>query len=108
MCGPERPAAVCRELTKLHETVSRGALGELAGAAGSGAIPARGEFVLVVGAWSGAGVEVSERDSAAAMDDARAEVERLVADGVARSDAARRVAAATGLPRRTLYGASPD
>ena len=108
VCGPERPAAVCRELTKLHETVSRGALGELAEAAGSGAIPARGEFVLVVGAWTGAGAQAGEGDSAAAMDAARAEVERLVADGLARSDAARRVAAATGLPRRALYGASPD
>jgi len=107
-CGSERPAAVCRELTKLHETVSRGALGELAEAAANGAIPARGEFVLVVGAWTGAGAQAGERDSAAAMDAARAEVERLVADGLARSDAARRVAAATGLPRRTLYGASPD
>ena len=107
-CGPERPAAVCRELTKLHETVTRGALGELAEAAGNGAIPARGEFVLVVGAWAGAGAQAGDHDSAAAMDAARAEVERLVADGLARSDAARRVAAATGLPRRTLYGASPD
>ena len=108
VCGPERPAAVCRELTKLHETVSRGALGDLAEAAGSGAIPARGEFVIVVGAWTGAGAPAGERDSAAAMDAARAEVERLVAEGLARTDAARRVAAATGLPRRTLYGASPD
>ena len=107
-CGPDRPAAVCRELTKLHETVSRGPLGELAEAAGSGAIPARGEFVLVVGAWTGAGAQAGEHDSAVAMDTARAEVERLVADGVTRSVAARRVAAATGLPRRTLYGATPD
>jgi 16S rRNA (cytidine1402-2'-O)-methyltransferase len=107
-CGPDRPAAVCRELTKLHETVSRGPLGELADAAGSGAIPARGEFVLVIGAWTSAGAQAGERDSAAAMDSARAEVERLVADGLTRSVAARRVAAATGLPRRTLYGASPD
>jgi 16S rRNA (cytidine1402-2'-O)-methyltransferase len=107
-CGPERPAAVCRELTKLHETVTRGTLGELAEAAGSDAIPARGEFVLVVSAWTGAGAQTGERDSAAAMDAARAEVERLVADGLARADAARRVAAATGLPRRALYGAAPD
>ena len=107
-CGPERPAAVCRELTKLHETVTRGTLDELKELAGSGAIPARGEFVLVVGAWTGAGVQAGERDSEAAMDAARAEVERLVADGLARSDAARRVAAATGLPRRALYGAVPD
>ena len=32
--------------------------------------------------------------------------ERLVAEGVARGDAARRVAAETGLPRRRLYGGS--
>jgi hypothetical protein len=64
--------------------------------------------VLVVGAWTGAAAQADERDSVAAMDAARAEVERLVADGLARSDAARRVAAATGLPRRRLYGASPD
>jgi uncharacterized small protein (DUF1192 family) len=38
---------------------------------------------------------------------AQAEVARLVADGVARGEAARRVAAATGLPRRRLYDA-PD
>jgi len=37
-CGEERPAAVCRELTKLHETVTRGTLGELASAAASGEI----------------------------------------------------------------------
>ena len=36
---------------------------------------------------------------------ARAEVAALVADGVARGDAARRVAAATGIPRRQLYDA---
>src|SRR5262245_54385651 len=53
-CGEERPGAVCRELTKLHETVSRGTLGQLAEAAASGEIPARGEFVLVVGTWAGA------------------------------------------------------
>jgi hypothetical protein len=34
----------------------------------------------------------------------QAEVERLVADGVRRSEAARRVSAATGIPRRHLYG----
>ena len=35
-CGPDRPGAVCRELTKLHETVVRGSLGELAGLAATG------------------------------------------------------------------------
>ena len=50
--APSDPAAVCRELTKLHETIVRGSLGD-AGRRGRGrrTIPPRGEFVLVVGAW---------------------------------------------------------
>ena len=43
---PERPAAVCRELTKLHEEVVRGSAAELAERFADGA---RGEIVLVVG-----------------------------------------------------------
>ncbi|MFL5683473.1 MAG: 16S rRNA (cytidine(1402)-2'-O)-methyltransferase [Chloroflexota bacterium] len=113
-CGADRPGAVCRELTKVHEQIVRATLGDLAAAAADGSIPARGEFVLVVGAWAG-----GERRSGASREGAsgtgdvgdtealaagQAEVERLVADGVRRSDAARRVSAATGIPRRHLYG----
>ena len=99
-CGEERTAAVARELTKLHEQIVRGTLGELAGATGEGSIPSRGEFVLVVGMGEPAGSSDAEADLVAA----RAAVERLVQDGVARGEAARRVAADTGLPRRRLYG----
>lgn len=106
-CGPERPGAVCRELTKLHETIERGSLGALAEAAAAGRIPARGEFALVVGAWSG-GTQGSAQDEIDDLAAARAEVERLVAAGTARSEAARRVATATGRSRRTLYGAVGD
>jgi 16S rRNA (cytidine1402-2'-O)-methyltransferase len=105
-CGHERPGAVCRELTKLHETIERGTLGELAAAAGDGRIPARGEFTLVVGEWAGARPAAALEAAADALRDARAEVERLVAGGLGRSEAARRVAAATGLSRRQLYGAT--
>jgi 16S rRNA (cytidine1402-2'-O)-methyltransferase len=104
-CGEERPGAVCRELTKLHETVTRGTLGELAAATSSGDIPARGEFVIVVGSWAAARMG---RELPASLDAARAEVERLVAAGTPRSEAARTVAATTGLPRRDLYAARPD
>jgi 16S rRNA (cytidine1402-2'-O)-methyltransferase len=104
-CGEERPAAVCRELTKLHETVTRGPLGELAAAAASGEIPARGEFVVVVGSWGGTRTRAKQP---ANLDAARAEVERLVAAGTPRSAAARTVAAMTGLPRRDLYVARAD
>ncbi len=88
-CGPTRPGAVCRELTKLHETIVRGSLGELAAAAADGAIPPRGEFVLVVGA---APIVEDVSDEAARVADARHEVERLVAGGMPRGDAARTVA----------------
>ena len=107
-CRPDRPAAVCRELTKLHEEVVRGPLGELAERAGSGELTLRGEFVIVVGA--GEGVRPGEAAAGGAgraaereLEAALLEIERLVADGTARGDAARRVAAATGIPRRRLY-----
>ena len=44
---PERPVAVCRELTKLHEEVVRGSAAELAER--YAAEPPRGEVVLVIG-----------------------------------------------------------
>jgi 16S rRNA (cytidine1402-2'-O)-methyltransferase len=105
-CGSERPAAVCRELTKLHEEVVRGSLGALAEAARTGAITLRGEFVLVVGERRPDAATALEAGGATPdrLAGARAEVERLVADGTARGDAARQVAAATGIPRRQLYG----
>jgi 16S rRNA (cytidine1402-2'-O)-methyltransferase len=106
-CGTDRPAAVCRELTKLHETIVRGTLGELAAGANAGAIPARGEFALVVGAGGGPAPR-SDEAVASALVDGRAEVDRLVAGGTSRSEAARRVAAATGLPRRHLYASTVD
>ena len=104
-CGEGRRGAIARELTKLHEQIVRGSLGELGAALANGTIPARGEFVVVVGMG-----EASPRsdDTALGLPAARAAVERLVAEGVARGDAARRVAAETGLPRRRLYGAGTD
>lgn len=100
-CGTDRPGAVCRELTKLHESIERGALGELAAMAADGRIPARGEFTLVVGyrADRPANGEPAPNELAAA----RAEVDRLVVAGLPRSAAAREVAERTGLPRRRLY-----
>lgn len=105
-CGDDRPGAVCRELTKVHESIVRGSLGELAGAAAAGAIPARGEVVLVVG-WGSPAEPGRDAAARAAEVDARDQVERLVAGGMARGEAARRVADATGLPRRAIYGARP-
>ena len=90
-----RPAAVCRELTKTHEEVRRGPLGELASWAADGV---RGEITLVVGGAPAAPVALSPSELAA-----------LVADeeeaGATRKDAIRAVVVRTGLPRRTVYDA---
>jgi 16S rRNA (cytidine1402-2'-O)-methyltransferase len=107
-CGPERPAAVCRELTKLHEEIVRASLGELATLAREGSLTLRGEFVLVVGAQPGGRPSLASSGEAAdALRAAQAEVARIVDEGTPRAEAARRVAASTGLPRRRLYQA-PD
>lgn len=95
VCGADRGAVVARELTKLHEEVRRGSLGELAQDAI--ARPVKGEVVIVVaGATAEDVVEVS-------LEAGRARVERLVAEGVKRSAAAKIVAEETGLPRRELF-----
>ncbi|HET7703398.1 MAG TPA: 16S rRNA (cytidine(1402)-2'-O)-methyltransferase [Candidatus Limnocylindrales bacterium] len=108
-CGADRPAAIGRELTKLHEEIVRGSLGELAERARSGELTLRGEFAIVVGAWrdrpdSEAAAAATEDREAAAL----AEVERRVAGGASRGDAARTVSAETGIPRRKLYRPEPD
>jgi len=112
-CGPDRSGAVGRELTKLHETIERGSLGELARRAADGTIPARGEMTIVIG-WGTGTAEAAitgrptidgRSPAPERLEEARARVEALVEDGVARGEAARRVGAETGIPRRRLYGA---
>ncbi len=93
--GADRPAAVCRELTKTHEEVRRGGLAELAAWAADGV---RGEVTVVVGGAPPA-AEPTEDAIATAM------AERLGA-GLSRKDAAAEVAAALGIPRRVAYRVS--
>jgi 16S rRNA C1402 (ribose-2'-O) methylase RsmI len=83
----------------------RGPLGELAAKAAAGGITLRGEFVIVLEAMSGSGAAAGQLagEGAVSMADGRARVARLVAGGAKRSDAARQVAAATGLDRHDLY-----
>jgi len=119
-CGGERAAAVCRELTKLHEEIVRGTLAELASAVRDGTIATRGEVVIVIGERRGATADGPRGSGSAepagagvaregdALPAARAEVERLVLSGTGRSEAARRVSAQTGIPRRKLYGGGPE
>ncbi len=91
---PERPVALCRELTKLHEEVVRGTAKELAERYASDA--PRGEVVLVFGAApAGAG------DAAAA--EALAALRRLVDAGAKPRPAAGVVAELTGVSANELY-----
>lgn len=94
---PERPAAVCRELTKLHEEIARGTAAELA--AKYGAEEPRGEIVLVVGAASEEALAQGRRGSAAEA------VKRLVESGAKPREAAKVVAELTGLRANELYDA---
>jgi 16S rRNA (cytidine1402-2'-O)-methyltransferase len=88
----DRPAAVARELTKLHEEIRRGRLADLA-AHYRDAGPPRGEAAIVVGPPESTGPDH------AAIDDRLREA--LAELGM--RDAATRVAAQTGLPRSQLY-----
>jgi 16S rRNA (cytidine1402-2'-O)-methyltransferase len=106
-CGPGRRAAVCRELTKVHEEIVRGPLGELAEAARSGELTLRGEFAIVVGATDHP-TPARGAIRAQNLDAALAEVERRTLAGTPRGEAARQVAAETGLPRRRLYAPPVD
>ena len=88
-----RRVAVCRELTKLHEQVVRGSATEVLAELGDG--PLRGEVVVVVdGDRMG-----SPSDLAGAVLEART----LIAGGIRKREAARRVAAQTGVPANDLY-----
>jgi 16S rRNA (cytidine1402-2'-O)-methyltransferase len=92
--GPDRAAAVCRELTKTHEEVRRGPLADLVAWAGDGV---RGEVTLVV-----AGAE----PVAALADDPgtlRAAVADREAGGMSRKEAIAEVARLSGVPRRDVY-----
>jgi 16S rRNA (cytidine1402-2'-O)-methyltransferase len=110
--GAGRAAVLCRELTKTHEEIRRGGLGDLAagvageaggaeagdaGAGGAGG-PVLGEITLVV-----AGAADDEAQGTVA--EAAAEVARREQAGVSRRDAVAAVAAERGLRRREVYNA---
>ena len=91
--APDRPAAVCRELTKLHEEVVRGPLGELSRHFRG---ETKGEIVVVI---SASRKRASAPDTAFAVDALR----RLVQSGARPRAAAGVVAALTGTRPNELY-----
>lgn len=100
--GGQRRAALCRELTKLHEEIRRGTLDELASSAAAGV---RGEVTLVV---AGADGDPAAADGAQDLDTQVAEVARLVAAGGGTKDAVAEVAGRSGGSKRVLYQAVLD
>ncbi|WSG06556.1 16S rRNA (cytidine(1402)-2'-O)-methyltransferase [Micromonospora sp. NBC_01739] len=93
--GADRPAALCRELTKTYEEVLRRPLGELARWAADG--EPRGEITLVVGGAPAAAASRPDDDTL------RAEVAEREAAGMTRRDAITEVATTFGLRRRDIY-----
>ena len=94
--GPDRLAAVCRELTKTHEEVRRGPLAELLEWAAQGV---RGEVTIVVAG----GMRVSDVGTDA--ESLRAAVADLEAEGTSRKEAIVTVARRAGVAKREVYDA---
>jgi len=95
-CGDARQVAIARELTKLHEEVWRGSLGEARAHVDANA--PRGEYVIVI----------APRDEAADVaseDDLAREARALIDQGVATRDAADRIALRFSVSRRRAYDA---
>jgi 16S rRNA (cytidine1402-2'-O)-methyltransferase len=92
--GPQRHAAVCRELTKTYEEVRRGGVAELAEWAADGV---RGEITVVV---AGATAQVTS------LEEALPGIRERVAAGERLKDVCADVAARTGLSKKTLYDAA--
>ena len=91
--GSERPIAVCRELTKLHEEIWRGTLGQALQEWSER--PPRGEFTLVV---AGAAPEPAWEKSRV-----EARLAELVKTGLSAKDAVRQVTALSTWPKREVY-----
>ena len=89
----DRAIAVARELTKLHEEIYRGSLGQAL--AHFSAQPARGEITLVI--------EGNRTQIAWSEEQVRSHLELLLSEGYSAAQSAAEVADQSGWPRRTLY-----
>ena len=95
LTGPDRPAVVARELTKVHEEIRSGTLEELA--AHYAAIPPKGELTVVL---QGTGAPAPEPDR---TDDAVEQATSLLAEGLTRREVVRRLTESLGMPRNDAY-----
>lgn len=97
LCAPERRAAVCRELTKLHEEIARGTLHELAQRF---AEPPKGEITLVL---EGLALEQAGDEDESAAFDVGALLDARRAAGVAPREVAKELASLLGIDTREAY-----
>lgn len=95
LVGPDRPAVVARELTKLHEEIRGGTLEELAEY--YTATPPKGELTVVL---QGTGAPVPEPDRTG---DAVEQATSLLAEGLTRREVVRRLTESLGIPRNDAY-----
>ena len=95
MAGPDRTVVVARELTKLHEEIRSGTLGELVDYYSG--IPPRGELTVVL---QGRGEPAAEPDL---TEDAVEQATSLLAEGLTRREVVRRLTESLGLPRNEAY-----
>lgn len=104
---PHREAAVCRELTKMHEEVVRAGTGELLEefTARENAQQIRGEIVIVI---DGPAAEEAERDEGRALEAAAEMAAELAREGMRAKDIARRLSDELGIPRNKAYGIALD
>ena len=92
----DRPAALVRELTKMHEEVRRGSLTDILESIRDS--PPKGEIVLVIGGATHGSAEASSEELARAA-------RELMDSGVERAEALSRVARDAGVPRRRVFDA---
>ena len=95
LAGAGRMAVVCRELTKMHEEIRAGTLGELADY--YSAVPPRGELTIVL---QGTGEPPTEPDR---TEDAIERATSLLAEGMSRREVVQRLTQSLGLPRNEAY-----
>ncbi len=96
-CG-DRPAVLCKDLTKQFEKVLRGSLSDLLATVRETEI--KGEYVIILGPRT----PRPSRDCSSK--DMKQRLRELVRSGISKSDAVRQVVAETGLPRKEVYAVS--
>ncbi|MBR5363496.1 MAG: 16S rRNA (cytidine(1402)-2'-O)-methyltransferase [Oscillospiraceae bacterium] len=94
----DRSVSVCRELTKIHEEMTKTTLAEAVSFYESN--PPRGEFVLVI-----AGESAEESEEKPSLEAVLAIARERIADGERAADVCKQLAVETGYPKRALYQA---